>query len=57
MESCSLMVSQILAEFRTERATCKTLHNLFSEMDYPNLLKNLTVGFLKLLSTHTISIL
>ena len=27
MESCSLVASQILAEFRPERATYKTLHN------------------------------
>ena len=27
MESCSLVTSQILAEFRLERATYKTLHN------------------------------
>ena len=39
MESCSLVISHILAEFRPERATYKTLHNQFSEMDYPNLLK------------------
>ena len=27
MEICSLVASQILAEFRPERATYKTLHN------------------------------
>ena len=27
MESCSLVVSQILAEFHPERAAFKTLHN------------------------------
>ena len=30
MESCSLVISQILALFRLERATYKTLNNYFS---------------------------
>ena len=38
MESCSLVISQILAELRPERAAYKTLH-------YLNLLKSLLLGF------------
>ena len=39
MESCPLVISHILAQFHPERATYATLHNHFSWMDYPYLLK------------------
>ena len=44
MESCPLVISHILAELHPERATYTTLHNHFSLMDYPNLLKLLLLG-------------
>ena len=44
MESCPLVISHILAEFHPEMATYTTLHNHFSLMDYPNLLKLLLLG-------------
>ena len=44
MESYPLVISHILAEFHPERATYTTLHNHFSVMDYPNLLKHLLLG-------------
>ena len=44
MESCPLVISHILAEFHPEMATYTTLHNHFSLMDYPNLLKVLLLG-------------
>ena len=44
MESCPLVISHILAEFHPERAKYTTLHNHFSLMDYPNLLKLLLLG-------------
>ena len=48
-----LVVSQILAEFRPERATYT-----FNDMNWfpSKFAQNLTVGFLKLLSTHPIHI-
>ena len=51
---CSLVISQILAEFRPERATYKTMHHSFSLLS--KFAKNFTVGFLNLLSTYTIHI-
>ena len=44
MESCPLVMSHILAEFHPEMATYTTLHNHFSLMDYPNLLKVSQLG-------------
>ena len=43
LSSCEFVISHIL-EFHPERATYTTLHNHFSEMDYPNLLKLLLLG-------------
>ena len=55
MESCPLLISHILTEFHPERASYTTLHNHFSSMDYPNLLKLLLInGFVKLLSSPLI---
>ena len=51
MESWPLVISHILAEFHPERATYTTLHNHFSKSA-----QTFTVGFVKLLSTHTIHI-
>ena len=56
MESCPLVKSHILAELHPERATYTTLHNHFSLMDYPNLLKLLLLGLYNCLSTHSIHI-
>ena len=56
MENCSLVILQILAEFRLERAAYKTLHHFFLLNGLSNFAQNVTVGFLKLLSTHPIII-
>ena len=55
MESCSLVISQILAEFRPERATYKTLHKFIILIGLSKFAKKFTVCFLKLLFTHPIS--
>ena len=55
MESCPLVVSQILAEFCPERVTYTALQNgLF--FNGSNFAQNFTDGFLKLFSTHPIHI-
>ena len=54
MDSCSLVVSHILAELRPERATYKTLDLLNGLSKFA---QNFTVGFLKLLSTHQSTLL
>ena len=56
MESCSLVISQILAEFHLERATYKTLQVVHLLNGLSKFAQNFTVGFLKLLSTHQIHI-
>ena len=55
MESCSLVISQILAEFRPERATYKALQiNKFSSKWIIQICSNLDCCFYKIASTHPI---
>ena len=56
MESCPLMISHILAEFHPERGD---IHNFAQSLLLNGLSKSaqtVTVGFVKLLSTHPIYI-
>ena len=57
-EICSLMVSQIPADFCPERATCKTFYNwllvIFNGLS--KFARNFTARSLKLISTHPIHI-
>ena len=57
MGSCPLVISHILAEFHPEWATYTTLHNHFSLINgLSKSAQTITVGFVKLLSSHPIHI-
>ena len=56
MESCPLVISHILAEFHPERATYTTLHKSLLLNGFSKSAQTFTVGFVKLLSTHSIHI-
>ena len=52
MESCPLVILHILAEFHPERATYTTLHTSLLLNGLSKSAQTVTVGFVKLLSTH-----